>query len=486
MIGGRIFTTSCNLRFEIYTFYDDTSSTVVVDTVNATSTPPPPLLPSTTSQDAPPPSLLPPPPSPGPTTTNTSTGVIGARKSSSSRNVVVAVGVLVVVTVVLSFICIYIRVRRSSKSFEPQVHDADDDVEITIVESLQFKFATIRDATNDFSDSNKLGQGGFGVVYRGKLSDGLDIAIKRLSSGSSQGIIEFKNEVVLLAKLQHRNLVRLHGFCIEGRERILVYEFVHNRSLDYFLFDQTRRARLDWGRRYKIIQGIARGILYLHEDSRLRIIHHDLKAGNILLDEEMNPKIADFGMARLCHADQSQGDTNRIVGTYGYMAPEYAMRGHFSAKSDVFSFGVMVLEIVSGRKNSSINHGENIKALLTSITWRNWREGTTTNIVDPTINNGSNYEIMRCIHIGLLCVQKNATARPTMGDIVSMLNNDSVNLIVPSKPAFFVDSRTEFLPNMHSGEYNSGATRSLESNQSTNKTTNVSINDASITELHPR
>ncbi|CAL0300400.1 unnamed protein product [Lupinus luteus] len=246
--------------------------------------------------------------------------------------------------------------------------------------------------------------------------------------------------------------------------------------------DPIKRSQLDWESRYKIIGGTARGILYLHEDSRLRIIHRDLKASNILIDEEMNPKIADFGLARLFVVDQTQGDTNRIVGTYGYMAPEYAIYGQFSVKSDVFSFGVLVLEIVSGRKNSSVHQGENIEDLL-SFAWKNWRDGTAINIVDPTISNGSENEIMRCIHIGLLCVQENIGSRPTMGSVVLMLNSYSVSLAVPSEPAFFVDSRTGFLPQMQSRGYHSEATRSSES---TNRSAPESVNEASITKLYPR
>ncbi|XP_060189721.1 cysteine-rich receptor-like protein kinase 44 isoform X3 [Lycium barbarum] len=345
--------------------------------------------------------------------------------------------------------------------------------DISTAESLQYDFSTIRAATDNFSNANKLGQGGFGPVYKGKLQNEQEVAVKRLSADSGQGDLEFKNEVLLVARLQHRNLVRLLGFCLDGTERLLVYEFAPNASLDHFLFDSIKRRQLDWERRSKIIGGIAKGILYLHEDSRLRIIHRDLKASNVLLDAEMNPKISDFGMARLFTLDETQGNTSRIVGTYGYMAPEYAMHGQFSVKSDVFSFGVLVLEILSGQKNTCFRNGESLEDLLSYQAWSSWRNGTTINFIDPMLRGTSGLvrDIMRCVHIALLCVQENVVDRPTMAAVVLMLSSLSLSLPVPSVPAYY----------MHN---NTSAEMSLI--QEYNKSNGSSRNEASISELYPR
>ncbi|GLT64226.1 hypothetical protein SLA2020_367320 [Shorea laevis] len=350
--------------------------------------------------------------------------------------------------------------------------------EISSTESLQFDFSTIKVATDNFSAANKLGEGGFGAVYKGRFPNGQEIAVKRLSREFEQGNPEFKKEVVLIAMLQHRNLVKLLGFCLEGNERLLVYEFVLNASLDHFIFDQIKRAQLNWERRYKIIEGIARGLLYLHEDSRLRIIHRDLKASNILLDADMNPKILDFDTARLL--DQTQGTAKKIIGTYGYMAPEYAMGGHFSVKSDVFSFGVLVLEIISGRKNCSFAEGENVEGLL-SYAWKNWRERTPSNLVDPTLRASATTEILRCIHIGLLCVQENVADRPTMASVVLMLSSYSITLSVPTKPTFFMYNNSIRPADMSSQSQNS--VEVTEPYPWSSSSVQASVNEASITEL---
>ncbi|KAF8109718.1 hypothetical protein N665_0093s0068 [Sinapis alba] len=323
--GGSIRRPVCFFRFDPYPYLD------AFDDI--TSSPPP-----KSSQDPiefQPTTSSPPPPD-GKTI---STGVI--------------VAIVVSTVVFLALLALGLIVLKKRQSYKTLKIETNDD--ITSPHSLQIDFKTIEAATDKFSRNNKVGQGGFGEVYKGKLPNGAEVAVKRLSRNSGQGTQEFKNEVVLLAKLQHRNLVRLLGFCVEGDEQILVYEFVSNKSLDYFLFDPIKRRQLDWTTRYNIIGGIARGILYLHQDSRLTIIHRDLKASNILLDDDMNPKIADFGMARIFGMEQTRANTSKIAGTFGYMAPEYAMHGQFSMKSDVYSFGVLVLEIISGKIISSFN-----------------------------------------------------------------------------------------------------------------------------------
>ncbi|KAL1537447.1 non-specific serine/threonine protein kinase [Salvia divinorum] len=306
-----------------------------------------------------------------------------------------------------------------------------------------FKFEELANATNDFSEANRLGKGGFGPVYMGILGSGREIAVKRLSTASGQGMQEFMNEVKLISKLQHRNLVRLLGCCAEDREKMLVYEYMPNKSLDFFLFDQSQEV-LDWSKRFNIIEGICRGLLYLHRDSRLRIIHRDLKPSNILLDNDWNPKISDFGMARIYEAKQDHVSTVRVVGTYGYMAPEYAMKGRFSEKSDTFSFGVLMLEIATGRRNTSFYPQDGSLNLLGHI-WTAWNKDIVTALIDPRISSsGYRTEVMRCIHIGLLCVQELPEDRPSISAVLSMLSSEIIELPEPKQSAFsYKSSRTD-------------------------------------------
>nr|XP_011461958.1 PREDICTED: G-type lectin S-receptor-like serine/threonine-protein kinase At4g27290 [Fragaria vesca subsp. vesca] len=304
-----------------------------------------------------------------------------------------------------------------------------------------FCLRSILAATNNFSEDNKLGEGGFGPVYKGILPENQEVAIKRLSKKSGQGHHEFMNELKLIAKLQHTNLARLLGCCMEEDELILIYEYMPNRSLDKFLFDPSEKTKLDWGIRYRIIHGVAQGVLYIHKYSRLKIIHRDLKASNVLLDGAMNPKVSDFGMARIFDINQTEANTNKVVGTYGYMSPEYALYGHFSEKLDVFSFGVLLLEIVSGKKNALFYSCE-ISLTLAQWIWQLWKEGREMEVIDASVRETCRiHEALRCIHVGLLCVQEAPADRPTMSSVIHMLEVDEATSLPPSKEPAFSTSR---------------------------------------------
>ncbi|KAK2639280.1 hypothetical protein Ddye_027075 [Dipteronia dyeriana] len=270
--------------------------------------------------------------------------------NENRKKIILAVLVISGILIFFSLLfCIWKKTMK--KACLTTVQDNKEDVDVHL-----FDLSTIATATNNFSRENLIGAGGFGPVYKGTLSTGEEVAVKRLSNNSGQGAEEFRNEVNLIAKLQHRNLVGLLGSCIQGEERLLIYEYMPNKSLDYFIFDQKKAGLLTWRRRFDIIMGIARGLLYLHQDSKLQIIHRDLKASNILLDNDLNSKISDFGLARIFGGTDKEAKTKRVVGTYGYMSPEYAIDGTFSIKSDIFSFGVFLLEILSGKKNRGFSN----------------------------------------------------------------------------------------------------------------------------------
>ncbi|PQQ08833.1 G-type lectin S-receptor-like serine/threonine-protein kinase [Prunus yedoensis var. nudiflora] len=404
----------------------------------------------------------------------------GGGFSAKDRRLAIILGVFIAVTslLIVAALCWFRKRSRKGRGGQPELlNDAiagsrshDDLLKKNEVNEHRgktdlpfFDLSTIVAATDYFSSANLLGHGGFGMVYKGCLADGQEIAVKRLSRNSGQGVEEFKNEVMLIAKLQHRNLVRLLGCCIDKEERMLIYEYMPNRSLDLCIFDKTRRSLLDWRKRFQIIIGIARGVLYLHQDSRLKIIHRDLKASNVLLDASMNPKISDFGMARMFGDDQIEANTNRVVGTYGYMSPEYAMEGRYSEKSDVFSFGVLLLEIISGKRNTSYDPSPNLIGQI----WDMWTEEQALAMVDPSL--GESYpahEVSRCIQIGLLCVQESASDRPTMSEVIFMLGNETT-LPYPKKPAFILQSSSKL-------------------NSAASKGSTPSLNDVTMTVLKAR
>ncbi|XP_030544368.1 cysteine-rich receptor-like protein kinase 44 [Rhodamnia argentea] len=455
--GSRIVSLSCDVRYEVYPFSLTYSPTPAPSLAPA---PPPPPLPS----------QYPSPPGPNSTTNSTSPSSSGLSYHAGSKNK----RTIILVALPVAAAASYLREISLVCCESDGGHNHDESIS---KESLVISLRKLKEATRDFAEEYKLGEGGFGSVYKGRLSDGREIAVKRLSSSSAQGLQELKTEVLLVAKLLHRNLVRLLGFCLEEDEKLLVYEFLPNGSLDKILFDQIKRFGLEWERRFRIIVGIARGLLYLHEDSQLRVIHRDLKASNILLDEDMNPKIADFGLAKLFSGSQTQGNTLRIAGTYGYMAPEYVKHGNFSTKSDVYSFGVMVLEIVTGRKNSSSHNPVNLQ----SHTWRHWANGAALELLDPALGGQfPRYEVLKCIQIGLMCVQDGPADRPSMSEVIMMLSSYTISSPAPARPAFYVPMEKQE-PGSAKGNSNASASDQL-------KTSSVqgSVNEVTISELCPR
>eukprot|EP00253_Pinus_taeda_P024522 PITA_24522 len=394
-IGARYRSRNCDLHYEIYSFFN----TSIIS-----------------------------PSSPGESTPKS------GRKGSKVLPIVLGVVAAPAGLIVSIGLCKWIRRQRWQRIRLTRGEDREISLSIPEVnQELIFKYHILRDATSNFKEENKLGEGGFGSVYKGVLPDGREVAVKRLKIGSRQGDSEFLNEANLVSRVKHRNLVKLLGCCVQSSERLLVYEYLHNSSLDKFIFDTTKAHSLIWRKRYEIIVGTARGLAYLHEESQIRIIHRDIKASNILLDNKLRPKITDFGLAKLLGEDQSHVST-RVAGTLGYMAPEYALRGQLTEKADVFSFGVLLLEIVSGRKNrGSVQREE----FLIEATWRMYKAERALEIIDSTLEGSYSLEEgIRVVKIGLLCTQAASFLRPSMSQVVSMLTSERENIPSPRKPAF--------------------------------------------------
>ncbi|XP_052205480.1 cysteine-rich receptor-like protein kinase 2 isoform X2 [Diospyros lotus] len=370
---------------------------------------------------------------------------------NSTETIVVTVVVVVGSVVVLAVVGViggYIWKQRVIEKKRRGSSDAEKLANTLHDGSLNFKYSTLEKATGSFDEANKLGQGGFGTVYKGLLPDGREIAVKRLFFNNRHRAADFYNEINIISTVEHKNLVRLLGCSCSGPESLLVYEFLPNKSLDRFIFSPEKSRTLNWDRRYEIIIGIAGGLVYLHENTKTRIIHRDIKASNILLDSRLRAKIADFGLARSFQEDKSHIST-AIAGTLGYMAPEYLAHGQLTEKADVYSFGVLLLEIVTGRQNNISRTAEYTDSLLT-IAWKHFRQGQAEELFDPNLmlqNSHQNAyirnDVLRVIHVGFLCTQEAPSLRPSMSKALHMLTKKDEQLPPPTNPPFIEEKTME-------------------------------------------
>nr|XP_043621056.1 probable LRR receptor-like serine/threonine-protein kinase At1g56140 [Erigeron canadensis] len=351
-------------------------------------------------------------------------------RKTNKTGLIVGILIPIVVVCFLSFLASYIIRQRRKKQ------DTTDNYEDFLgidAKPYTFSYGELRDATGDFSPENKLGEGGFGPVYKGTLDDGRLIAVKQLSIASHQGKSQFIAEIATISAVQHRNLVKLFGCCIDGVKRLLVYEYLENKSLDQALFGKNSLS-LSWSTRFEICLGVARGLAYLHEESRIRVVHRDVKASNVLLDSELIPKISDFGLAKLYDDKQTHMST-RVAGTIGYLAPEYAMRGHLTEKADVFGFGVVALEIISGRPNSDTTL-EDEKIYLLELAWNLHEADRELELIDEKLSEYDENEVRRMMKVALLCTQTAPMQRPLMSRVVAMLSGDIEASGVITRPEY--------------------------------------------------
>ncbi|KAK4493162.1 hypothetical protein RD792_017987 [Penstemon davidsonii] len=327
------------------------------------------------------------------------------------------------------------------KKDDEHVHQSERDPEgDSIAKTKNFSYNELKVATNNFHQSKKIGRGGFGTVYKGILQNGTQIAVKTLSTESKQGLREFLTEIDTISDVKHPNLVEILGCCVHGPNKILVYEYLENNSIDRALLDPRRSIKLDWEKRSAICMGTARGLAYLHEELVPHIVHRDVKASNILLDKDFQPKIGDFGLAKLFPDDITHIST-KVAGTTGYLAPEYVLGGQLTMKADVYSFGVLTLEVVSGRSSAYTNYGGAYK-LLVEWAWELYEAEKLLDLVDPGLEEFPENEVLRYMKVALFCTQATASRRPLMSQVIEMLSKDvRLNEKQLTPPGFFEDSK---------------------------------------------
>ncbi|XP_057457954.1 cold-responsive protein kinase 1-like [Lotus japonicus] len=365
--------------------------------------------------------------------------------------------------------------NKGSSSARKNPDTADEDIsDIHNVKIYTYK--ELRNATEDFSLANKIGEGGFGSVYKGRLKDGKIAAIKVLSAQSRQGVKEFLTEINVISEIEHENLVKLYGCCVERNNRILVYNYLENNSLSQTLLDGGHSSiYFDWQTRTRICIGIARGLAYLHEEVSPHIVHRDIKASNILLDKDLTPKISDFGLAKLIPANATHVST-RVAGTLGYLAPEYAIGGKLTRKADIYSFGVLLAEIISGRCNTNSRLPSEEQFLLERA-WELYERKELVGLVDISLNGEFDAEqACQLLKISLLCTQESPKQRPSMSSVVNMLTGkrhvddsgitkpalitDFLDLKVRKKEESITDLKTTSTDDTSSGSANQDTTMS--------------------------
>ncbi|KAK9288480.1 hypothetical protein L1049_016938 [Liquidambar formosana] len=408
---------------------------------------------------------------------NTPTSGSGSSSVSLGGRVGIALASIFAAILIAAAIIIWRRRRYPGYDDYENASGSSEILKKISESNLSFSYEDLKNATNNFDSGNKIGQGGYGTVYKGILADGREIAVKRLFVNSTQWLDQFFNEVNLISRVQHKNLVKLYGCSVDGPESLLVYEYLCNTSLDQFLFDSFRKRALDWGRRFSILVGSAEGLAYLHKASEVRIIHRDVKASNVLLDDRYRPKIADFGLARYFAEGQSHLSTG-VAGTLGYMAPEYVVHGQLTEKADVYSYGILVLEVITGRKNTTSISTSTEGHSLTAQVWRHFTSNSVIEMLDPSLEGQCSVEqVLKVFHVGLLCTQASPNLRPPMWKVVEMLISEGRDLPLPTQPPFINIRGAE---PRSSGSETSGIASSSSSKQPT------SLNQLSVSIMEGR